>query len=664
MTINPPPTRVPSKLQPDSESTSFMRDFTTSVYQLWATVTSTTGVFSGITDLTGDVTASGPGVASATLAVANSDVGTWGSGSLIPVITVNAKGLITAVSTATFAVVPSDISGFDAAARAAVVTDAIVDGVTTYAPSQNAVYDALALKLNTSATTTDVAEGTRLYFTDERVDDRVAALIQNGTGITWSYNDGSNTLTPTVTITQYTDEMAQDAIATLIQNGTGITWSYNDVSNTLTPTVTITQYTDALAKAAAVADAINNGTTDVAPSQNAVFDALALKFDQSNFIDEDSFASNSDTKAPSQQSVKAYVDAAIIGGGGYTDEQAQDAVGAMVDSTLVYVDGTPSLGRAAISGDITIPSGSNTAAIGTGVIVNEDVNASAAIALSKLAATTASRALVSDASGFVTAATTTATEIGYVNGVTSSIQTQINGKQASDATLTALAGLATGANKIPYSTGTDTFGQLDFVDEDNMASNSATAIPSQQSVKAYVDSKGGAGYTHATNSPFTSTSGANKTFTPSGGNDLVIEWSGVSANVTSRCLAIKPLFGGSTSATVDSLDTNGGTSTSLRTGVTSITPAGASTIALAAAETCSGKITIKDYQSTAGFKEFHGYIQEDSLGASADRQYLRGYIRNTSAINGILVEWTNTVNETAQGATSFDAGTITVTTRL
>lgn len=59
--------------------------------------------------------------------------------------------------------------------------------------------------------------------------------------------------------------------------------------------------------------------------------------------------------------------------------------------------------------------------------------------------------------------------------------------QATDATLTALAGLATGANKIPYSTGTDTFGQLDFKDEDDMSSNSASALPSQQSVKAYVD---------------------------------------------------------------------------------------------------------------------------------------------------------------------------------
>ncbi len=59
-------------------------------------------------------------------------------------------------------------------------------------------------------------------------------------------------------------------------------------------------------------------------------------------------------------------------------------------------------------------------------LLNADVNASAAIALSKLAATTASRALVSDGSGFVSPATTTATEVGYLNGVTSAIQTQLN----------------------------------------------------------------------------------------------------------------------------------------------------------------------------------------------------------------------------------------------
>jgi hypothetical protein len=55
-----------------------------------------------------------------------------------------------------------------------------------------------------------------------------------------------------------------------------------------------------------------------------------------------------------------------------------------------------------------------------------------------LSSVTASRALVTDASSVVTASATTDTEIGYVSGVTSSIQTQLNGKAN-----TALSNLAT-----------------------------------------------------------------------------------------------------------------------------------------------------------------------------------------------------------------------------
>jgi hypothetical protein len=36
----------------------------------------------------------------------------------------------------------------------------------------------------------------------------------------------------------------------------------------------------------------------------------------------------------------------------YTDEMAQDAVGAMVDGTMVYVDATPRLNRPALTGDV------------------------------------------------------------------------------------------------------------------------------------------------------------------------------------------------------------------------------------------------------------------------------------------------------------------------
>ena len=73
--------------------------------------------------------------------------------------------------------------------------------------------------------------------------------------------------------------------------------------------------------------------------------------------------------------------------------------------------------------------------VATSGITNNEVSASAAIALTKLAATTASRALISDGSGFVSPSATTSTEISYVNGVTSAIQTQLNGKEATITTL-------------------------------------------------------------------------------------------------------------------------------------------------------------------------------------------------------------------------------------
>lgn len=94
-------------------------------------------------------------------------------------------------------------------------------------------------------------------------------------------------------------------------------------------------------------------------------------------------------------------------------------------NSLAYAATPPSDGD---KGDIVVSSSGTVWEIDAGAIVNADVNASAALAFSKMAALTASRALVSDGSGVVSVATTTATEIGYVNGVTSAIQTQLDAK--------------------------------------------------------------------------------------------------------------------------------------------------------------------------------------------------------------------------------------------
>ena len=61
-------------------------------------------------------------------------------------------------------------------------------------------------------------------------------------------------------------------------------------------------------------------------------------------------------------------------------------------------------------------------------VVNASVASGAAIAFSKMANLTTARALVSDGSGDVSVSAVTSTEVGYLDGVTSAIQTQMDTK--------------------------------------------------------------------------------------------------------------------------------------------------------------------------------------------------------------------------------------------
>ena len=67
---------------------------------------------------------------------------------------------------------------------------------------------------------------------------------------------------------------------------------------------------------------------------------------------------------------------------------------------------------------------------------------------------TASRALVSNSSGKVAVSDVTLTELGYLDGVTSSVQDQLDGKQASSSKITAIAALATTDGGIIVGNGT------------------------------------------------------------------------------------------------------------------------------------------------------------------------------------------------------------------
>lgn len=208
----------------------------------------------------------------------------------------------------------------------------------------------------------------------ETIDDRVAALIVAGSNMTITYNDVANTLTFDATGSTYTDEMAQDAIGVMV----GTSLVYNDAGATLqraalTGAITAPQDSNATSLGSftkaqldtAVSDGnvqfvgdaptahthlLAAGATDVtitATNLNILDDGVNTTL---HFHDSDRNRTNH-TGTQLSSTISDF------------NEAAQDAVGAMVDSSLVYTDATPLLQRAALTGDVTASAGSNATTI-------------------------------------------------------------------------------------------------------------------------------------------------------------------------------------------------------------------------------------------------------------------------------------------------------------
>jgi hypothetical protein len=83
-----------------------------------------------------------------------------------------------------------------------------------------------------SSTTANLTENTNLYFTNERVDDRVSSLLVAGTNISTTYDDAAGTLT--IASSGKTEEEIEDIVNGLVVGGTNITSTYDDAAGTLT----------------------------------------------------------------------------------------------------------------------------------------------------------------------------------------------------------------------------------------------------------------------------------------------------------------------------------------------------------------------------------------------------------------------------------------------
>jgi hypothetical protein len=177
-----------------------------------------------------------------------------------------------------------------------------------------------------------------------------------------------------------------------------------------------------------------------------------------------------------------------------TRDETSGEVGSVTSGVTSLTDSYIFVGNAsnvptavAVTGDITI-SNAGVVAITAGSIVNADINASAAIALTKLASQTASRAAVFGSGGFLEPSSVTATEIGYSSGLSGNIQTQFSGKQD---TITGAASTVTtsnlSANIVPITNGSGKFANsttsataLGYVS--NLTSDAQTQIDGKLSV--------------------------------------------------------------------------------------------------------------------------------------------------------------------------------------
>ncbi len=245
--------------------------------------------------------------------------------------------------------------------------------------------------------------------------------------------------------------------------------------------------------------AIDNGSSNITTTGTVTYGSLSDGvITITAFADEDDMVSNSATLVPTQQSVKAYVDAQVATANELS-ELTDVNLTTPADASLLFYDTTTSKWiDNVVSGDITIAD-TGVAAIGSGVIVNDDINASAAISVSKTALTAGTGLTLSTDTLAIdsTVATLTGTQTLTNKTLTTPIISSISNTgtltlPTSTDTLVGRATTDTLTNKTLTSPVLNTgVSGTAFLDDDTFATATASTLASSESIKAYVDSSVG-----------------------------------------------------------------------------------------------------------------------------------------------------------------------------
>jgi len=207
----------------------------------------TPGAAIALDGLIGDVSATGPGIAVATLATVNSNVGSFGSASNSVVFTVNGKGLITAASSTAIQIAESqvtnlvsDLAGKQPLLTIGNLTDAGTDGITITGGTGAVIGSGASLSQHVSDATHNGYLSSSDWSTfNNKLDKSSANYITNPdfeVGTTgWNlYNNSGNPAVGSV--------VAQDITYTAVSgpgNGINIDYIFHPTQSYTTPLVTV-----------------------------------------------------------------------------------------------------------------------------------------------------------------------------------------------------------------------------------------------------------------------------------------------------------------------------------------------------------------------------------------------------------------------------------------